>query len=130
MGTGYAELTNDLVSAANGHGNWDPVLIDLLATARRVMTFDKAGVGGSTGTNPDTIGQMARDAIAFIAVAGMHGWAPEVIGAIDTPNTSPEAYLEVFFTRSAPKPTGRPGSPAAHVRQDGGPGQGHDVGDP
>ena len=33
--------------------------------------------------------------------AGMHGWAPEVIGAIGTPNTSPEAYLEVFFTRSA-----------------------------
>jgi pimeloyl-ACP methyl ester carboxylesterase len=33
--------------------------------------------------------------------AGLHGWAPEVIGAIGTPNTSPEAYLEVFFTRSA-----------------------------
>ena len=32
--------------------------------------------------------------------AGMHGWAPEVIGAIGTPHTSPEAYLEVFFTRS------------------------------
>jgi pimeloyl-ACP methyl ester carboxylesterase len=33
--------------------------------------------------------------------AGMHGWAPEVIGAIGTPNTSPEAYLEVFFAGSA-----------------------------
>jgi pimeloyl-ACP methyl ester carboxylesterase len=33
--------------------------------------------------------------------AGMHGWAPEVIGAVGTPNTSPEAYLDVFFTRSA-----------------------------
>ena len=31
----------------------------------------------------------------------MHGWAPEVIGAIGTPHTSPEAYLEVFFTPSA-----------------------------
>ena len=31
----------------------------------------------------------------------MHGWAPEVIGAIGTPHTSPQAYLEVFFTRSA-----------------------------
>jgi len=31
----------------------------------------------------------------------MHGWAPEVIGAIGTRQTSPEAYLEVFFTRSA-----------------------------
>jgi pimeloyl-ACP methyl ester carboxylesterase len=33
--------------------------------------------------------------------AGMHGWAPEVIGAIGTPHTSPEAYLDVFFTQSA-----------------------------
>lgn len=31
----------------------------------------------------------------------MHGWAPKVIGAIGTANTSPEAYLEVFFTQSA-----------------------------
>ena len=32
--------------------------------------------------------------------AGMHGWAPEVIGAIGTPHTSPEAYLGVFFAAS------------------------------
>ena len=32
--------------------------------------------------------------------AGMHGWAPEVIGAIGTPKTSPEEYLDVFFARS------------------------------
>jgi pimeloyl-ACP methyl ester carboxylesterase len=33
--------------------------------------------------------------------AGMHGWAPEVIGAIGTPQTSPDQYLDVFFTQSA-----------------------------
>jgi len=33
--------------------------------------------------------------------AGMHGWASEVVGAIGTPNTTPEAYLDVFFTQSA-----------------------------
>ena len=33
--------------------------------------------------------------------AGMRGWAPEVIGAIDTPHTSPEAYLDVFFAQPA-----------------------------
>jgi pimeloyl-ACP methyl ester carboxylesterase len=32
-----------------------------------VITFDNTGVGGSTGTTPDTVAQMARDAIAFIA---------------------------------------------------------------
>src|SRR5271156_6421771 len=166
----YSSLPNKRVSAANGieyayrdagptasghvplvlfqhfRGNldsWDPALIDALAAGRRVITFDYAGVGGSTGTTASTVEQMARDAIAFIAAlqlgqvdllgfsigsfvaqqialvrpaivrrlvlasaapqgaAGMHGWAPEVIGAIGTPNTSPEAYLEVFFARSA-----------------------------
>jgi pimeloyl-ACP methyl ester carboxylesterase len=123
--------------------SWDPALIDALAASRRVVTFDNAGVGASTGTTPDTIEQMARDAIAFITAlglsqvdvlgfsigsfvaqeialrrpalvrrlilassapqgaAGMHGWAPGVIGAIGTPQTSPEEYLGVFFAPSA-----------------------------
>jgi len=172
MATGYSELPNEQVGAANGVDyayrdtgggegaaplvllqhfrgnldNWDPALIHALASARRVVTFDNAGVGGSTGTTPDTIEQMARDAIAFITAmefaqvdllgfsigsfvaqqialvrpatvrrlvlassapqgaAGIHGWAPEVIGAIGTPETSPEAYLGVFFT---PSPSSR-----------------------
>ena len=166
----YSGLPNKLVRAANGidyayrdtgpgtiggvplvlfqhfRGNldsWDPALIDALASARRVITFDNAGVAGSTGTTPDTVEQMAHDAIAFIAAmdfgqvdllgfsigsfvaqqvaltrpaivrrlvlasaapqgaAGMHGWTPEVIGAIGTPETSPEEYLGVFFARSS-----------------------------
>jgi len=167
MGTAYSELSNELVSAANGIDyvyrdsggegtvplvllqhfrgnldNWDPALVDALAATRRVITFDNAGVGGSTGTTPDTIEQMARDALAFLAAldfgpvdllgfsigsfvaqqialvrpaimrrlvlasaapqgaAGMHGWAPGVIGAVGTPQTSSEAYLDVFFTGS------------------------------
>jgi pimeloyl-ACP methyl ester carboxylesterase len=47
--------------------NWDPQLVDALAAQRRVVAFDNAGVGATTGTTPDTIEQMARDAIAFIA---------------------------------------------------------------
>jgi pimeloyl-ACP methyl ester carboxylesterase len=31
---------------------------------------------------------------------GMHGWAPEVIGAVGRPETSPEGYLSVFFAPS------------------------------
>ena len=172
MAEGYSALENQRVSAANGVSyayrdtgsadgtggvplvllqhfrgnldNWDPALIDALAApGRRVIAFDNAGVGGSTGTTPGTIGQMARDAIAFLTAqdisqadllgfsigsfvaqeialtrpaivrrlvlassapqgaAGMHGWAPEVIGAVGTPHTAPEAYLGVFFTPSS-----------------------------
>jgi len=88
--TTYSETPNQRISGANGidyayrqlgdgavplvllqhfRGNldyWDPPLIDALASTRRVITFDNTGVGGSTGTTPDTIEQMARDAIAFL----------------------------------------------------------------
>src|SRR6478752_2064400 len=50
--------------------NWDPALIDALASSRRVVTFDNTGVGATTGTTPDTIEQMARDAIAFVEAMG------------------------------------------------------------
>jgi pimeloyl-ACP methyl ester carboxylesterase len=46
--------------------NWDPALIDALATTRRVVTFDTTGVGGSRGMTPRSITQMARDAFAFL----------------------------------------------------------------
>jgi pimeloyl-ACP methyl ester carboxylesterase len=86
----YSEAPNQMVSAANGIDyayrqlgdgapplvllqhfrgnldNWDPALIDALASNRRVVTFDNTGVGASTGTTPSTVAQMARDAIAFL----------------------------------------------------------------
>ena len=165
--SGYLAAPNEVISAARGVDyayrqvgegtpalvllqhfrgnldNWDPALIDALARDRRVVTFDNTGVGGSTGTTPSTIAQMARDAIAFIealelgavdllgfsigsfvaqeialirpaavrrlvlasaaprGAAGMHGWAPEVIGAVGEPKPNPDGYLGVFFTRSA-----------------------------
>src|SRR5712691_4655411 len=46
--------------------NWDPALINALASHRRVVTFDNVGVGGTSGQTPNTVQQMARDAIAFI----------------------------------------------------------------
>ena len=50
--------------------NWDPALIDALASTRRVVMFDDAGVGGSTGRTASTITHMARDGIAFLEAMG------------------------------------------------------------
>ncbi len=50
--------------------NWDPALIDDLAAQRRVVTFDNVGVGGTTGTTPNTIAAMAHGAIAFVEAMG------------------------------------------------------------
>ena len=119
--------------------NWDPALIDALAAGRRVVTFDNAGVAGSSGRTPSTVEAMAQHAIAFLdalaydrvdllgfslgsfvaqeitltrpelvrrlvlaaaapqGAAGMHGWAPEVIGAVGGRELNPGGYLDVFF---------------------------------
>jgi pimeloyl-ACP methyl ester carboxylesterase len=138
---------------------WDPALIDALSASRRVITFDNVGVGGSTGTTPSTIEEMADGAIAFleamnleavdllgfsigsfvaqeIALArpalvrqmilaspapqgagGMHGWAPDVIGAVGNPQTKPEQYLDVFFTQSkASRQAGQEGLKRMYAR--------------
>lgn len=46
--------------------SWDPKLIDTIAAKREVVLVDNVGVGGSTGTTPSTVQQMALDAIDFI----------------------------------------------------------------
>ncbi|WP_406512880.1 alpha/beta hydrolase [Streptomyces sp. NBC_00161] len=51
--------------------NWDPRVVDGLATRRRVITFDNRGVGASGGSTPDTIEAMARDAVLFIRALGL-----------------------------------------------------------
>jgi pimeloyl-ACP methyl ester carboxylesterase len=64
---GESEIPLVLLQHFRGNlDNWDPALIDALAAERRVVTFDNAGVGGTTGTAPNRIEAMAQDAIAFI----------------------------------------------------------------
>jgi pimeloyl-ACP methyl ester carboxylesterase len=50
--------------------NWDPRLVDPIATTRHVITFDQRGVGASTGQVPDSIEAMADDAYTFIRALG------------------------------------------------------------
>jgi pimeloyl-ACP methyl ester carboxylesterase len=46
---------------------------------------------------PDLLRRVVLASSAPQGAAGMHGWAPEVIGAVGAPETSPEGYLSVFF---------------------------------
>jgi pimeloyl-ACP methyl ester carboxylesterase len=46
--------------------NWDPRVIDGLATKHRVITLDNRGVGVSSGSPATSMEEMARDAITFI----------------------------------------------------------------
>ena len=51
--------------------DWDPRVIDGIASERRVITFDNRGVGGTEGRTPTTVSAMADDAIAFIRALGL-----------------------------------------------------------
>src|SRR5262249_24877283 len=46
---------------------------------------------------PDLLRRVVLASSAPQGAVGMHGWAPDVIGAIGAPQTSPEGYLGVFF---------------------------------
>src|SRR5437763_2696939 len=50
--------------------DWDPRVIDGIAAKRHVIAFDNRGVGGTGGSVPHTIDEMAADAVAFIRALG------------------------------------------------------------
>jgi pimeloyl-ACP methyl ester carboxylesterase len=50
--------------------NFDPRIIDGLASRHRVIATDYRGIGASSGTAPVTVDEMARDAIALIHALG------------------------------------------------------------
>src|SRR5258708_15552014 len=50
--------------------DWEPRVVDGLAAEHHVIVFDNRGVGGSGGSTPKTVEEMARDAVAFIGALG------------------------------------------------------------
>ncbi|MGK5056664.1 alpha/beta fold hydrolase [Janthinobacterium sp. LB2P49] len=50
--------------------NWDPRVVDGIAAKHHVIVFDNRGVGASSGSSPNSIEQMADDAITFIKALG------------------------------------------------------------
>jgi pimeloyl-ACP methyl ester carboxylesterase len=65
----------------------------------------------------DVLGRVVLASSAPQGAAGMHGWAPEVIGAVGSPNTTPEGYISVFF---APTDSSREAGKQAAARIFGG----------
>ncbi len=51
--------------------DWDPRVVDGLAAERQVIVFDNRGVGGSGGSTPTSVEEMAHDAVAFIRALGL-----------------------------------------------------------
>jgi pimeloyl-ACP methyl ester carboxylesterase len=130
--TTYSELENKRISAEDGveyayrekgdgpvplvllqHfrgnlDNWDPALIDALAISRHVVTFDNAGVGASSGTTPNTIEEMARDATAFLSAMGYErvdllGFSIGSFVAQDIALARPDVVRKLILASAAPR---------------------------
>jgi pimeloyl-ACP methyl ester carboxylesterase len=48
----------------------DPRIMDGLASSHQIICFDNRGVGATKGTTPQTVSEMATDAIAFVKALG------------------------------------------------------------
>src|SRR3984885_3590676 len=88
--------------------NWDPALIDAVASGRRVITFDNRGVAASSGTTPNTIAQMAHDAIDFIdglelGEVDLLGFSIGSFVAQEIALVRPSAVRKVVLAASAPQ---------------------------
>jgi pimeloyl-ACP methyl ester carboxylesterase len=87
--------------------NFDPAIIDGLAQTRRVITTDYRGIGGSGGTAPITVGEMADDAIQLIRALGFK--TVDVLGfslggfvAQDIALKAPELVRRLILTGTGP----------------------------
>ena len=88
--------------------NWDPALIDALASDRRVVAFNNVGVGGTNGTTPNTIEQMAADAITFLDAmefdrVDILGFSIGSFVAQEIALTRPAAVRNLILASAAPK---------------------------
>ena len=51
---------------ASNMDDWDPLIVEGLASDREVITFDYPGVGGSTGVTPTTVPELTASCFDFL----------------------------------------------------------------
>jgi pimeloyl-ACP methyl ester carboxylesterase len=88
--------------------NWDPAVIDPLASRGEVILFDNAGVGRSTGSVPSTIAGMARHAFAFIDALGLSncdvlGYSLGGMVALQMVQERPSIFRRMILAGTAPR---------------------------
>jgi pimeloyl-ACP methyl ester carboxylesterase len=87
--------------------NFDPRIVDGLASKHRVIATDYRGIGASGGTAPVTIDEMARDAIALIRALGFEkvdllGFSLGGFVAQDVALKAPDLVRKLILTGTGP----------------------------
>ena len=87
--------------------NFDPRIVDGLASKHRVIATDYRGIGASNGTAPVTIDEMARDAIALVRALGFEqidllGFSLGGFVAQDVALKAPDLVRKLILTGTGP----------------------------
>ncbi|PDT00235.1 alpha/beta hydrolase [Rhizobium chutanense] len=87
--------------------NFDPRIVDGLATKHHVIATNYRGIGASGGTAPLTIGEMARDTIALIRTLGFEkvdllGFSLGGFVAQDITLQAPDLVRKLILTGTGP----------------------------
>ena len=87
--------------------NFDPRIVDGLASKHRVIATNYRGIGASGGTAPVTIDEMARDAIALIRALGFEkvdllGFSLGGFVAQDITLKAPDLVRKLILTGTGP----------------------------
>lgn len=90
--------------------NWDPVIMNGLACERQVIVFDNTGIGNSSGTTPDNVMDMTKDAVKIIQAMGISkcdllgyslgGFIAQMMAVL-----SPDLIRKVILVGTAPQGT-------------------------
>jgi pimeloyl-ACP methyl ester carboxylesterase len=88
--------------------NWDPAVTDPLAQGREVLLFENAGIGRSTGTEPESIAGMAQHVVRFLDGLGVSTY--DVLGfslggmiAQQIAQIRPSAIRRMILVGTAPR---------------------------
>ncbi|MEJ7928311.1 alpha/beta hydrolase [Sphingobium sp. AN641] len=100
--------------------HWDPAFLEVLASQKRVIIFDNAGVGESTGEVPDTIAGAAERVKDFLDALGVEkadvlGWSMGGMTALVTALNYPEAVRRLMVLGSTPGGLPDPNEPNQRV---------------
>jgi len=87
--------------------NFDPRVVDGLASKHRVIATNYRGIGASSGTAPATIGEMALDAIALVRALGFEridllGFSLGGFVAQDVALKAPDLVRKLILTGTGP----------------------------
>jgi pimeloyl-ACP methyl ester carboxylesterase len=113
LGSSRRVVAFDNVGVAGSDGKAASTIAEMAAgalgflDALKLQTVDLLGfsIGSFVAqeivlARPSVVNKVVLASSAPKGAPGMHGWAPEVIGAVGVPEPGPEAYLGVFFTHS------------------------------